>query len=119
MTTATPEPDEQQPQDPYGVEERISGRPPSGVPKLDEVIPPAFEVVDFDPDFVPLDPVFPGPENPTTRYLEDGVYASHDGYQMWLWTQRASGGWVGIALDRITFGKVKKYGNELYEEDSD
>ena len=45
-------------------------------------------------------------------YLGDGVYASFDGFQIWLRTQRESG-WHEIALDAYTFDALLKYAEEL------
>lgn len=68
-------------------------------------------------DIIHQTPVF-DPDDPTAEYLGDGVYVSHDGYQVWVWTRRDSQGWVGIALDRLIYRKFKDYADPLYAEGS-
>lgn len=50
----------------------------------------------------------PAPE----RYIGDGVYARHDGYQFWLRTDR-DGMRHEIALDPGTFNALVEMGHEL------
>jgi hypothetical protein len=51
------------------------------------------------------------------RYLGDGVYASHDGYQIWLRTERLDDNYGSIiheiALDYRTLDTLLQYINEL------
>ncbi len=48
------------------------------------------------------------------RYLGDGVYASFDGYQIWLHTQRESG-WHEIALESEVLESLAMYVELLKE----
>lgn len=63
------------------------------------------------------DPTDIGVRDPATlpgpRYLGDGVYASHDGYQIWLHLNDHRSPGI-IALDRDVFCAVKAYGEEFY-----
>lgn len=43
-------------------------------------------------------------------YLGDGVYAHHDGYQIWLTTQEG----MRIAIEPAVFAELHKYYNKLY-----
>jgi hypothetical protein len=43
------------------------------------------------------------------RYLADGVYAGHDGYQIWLYTNEGH----RIALEPSTVGAFDRYREEL------
>lgn len=45
------------------------------------------------------------------EYIGDGVYASFDGYQIWLRTQEGS----AIALDGETFSALLRYKDRLIE----
>ena len=47
------------------------------------------------------------------NYLGDGVYASHDGYQIWLTVER-SGGWHRIALEPTVFEALIRYEADLH-----
>lgn len=38
-------------------------------------------------------------------YLGDGVYAGHDGFQVWLWTQQGD----SIALEPAVLAKLNAY----------
>ena len=49
------------------------------------------------------------------RYLGDGVYASFDGYQIWLAVNNHEN--KVIALDSDVFKALVEYQNELKEED--
>lgn len=50
-----------------------------------------------------------------TVYIGDGVYASHDGYNIWLKTQRYAG-WHEIALEPSVFAALLKYRLRLAEK---
>lgn len=41
-------------------------------------------------------------------YLGDGVYASFDGYQIWLRTERENG-WQSIALEPSVYSALTEY----------
>ena len=56
-------------------------------------------------------PRIPGETEP--QHIGDGVYASHDGYQIWLRTLRDDGGWSLIALDRYTLANLIQFEREL------
>lgn len=47
------------------------------------------------------------------RYLGDAVYASFDGYQIWLYT--GDGNNQRIALEPAVFGALLKYHKDLIE----
>jgi len=47
-------------------------------------------------------------DDPTRRYLGDGVYASFDGWQVWLTTDRLEGQ-HSIALEPSVFADLMKY----------
>jgi hypothetical protein len=49
------------------------------------------------------------------EYLGDGVYASFDGWQIWLHTERESGHIERIALDPATFDALATYNKRLLE----
>ena len=53
-------------------------------------------------------------EPKTDEYLGDGVYASFDGFQIKLWTQR-DGGEKAIYLDLDTYRAVRAYGAKIWE----
>lgn len=40
------------------------------------------------------------PDN--ASYIGDGVYAWHDGYQVWIATQRIQGHWCSVAIEPRT-----------------
>jgi len=46
------------------------------------------------------------------EYLGDGVYASFDGYQIWLKTERETG-WHEIALEPPVFERLLEYRQNL------
>ena len=48
-------------------------------------------------------------------YLGDGVYAGHDGYHVWLWTQREDGV-HRIALEPAVFDELEIYRRNLQEK---
>jgi len=48
------------------------------------------------------------------RYIGDGVYASFDGYQIWLTTER-DGRTHSIALEAETFDALIQYQKDLAE----
>jgi len=43
------------------------------------------------------------------RYLGDGVYVGHDGYQFWLYTDRGAEGLHHIALEPNVLANLKDY----------
>jgi hypothetical protein len=47
------------------------------------------------------------------EYLADGVYATFDGYQVWLHTERYPV-WVSIALEPETFDALLAYRDRVY-----
>lgn len=53
----------------------------------------------------------PPPDKET--YLGDGVYASFDGFQIWLRTVRSDGIQHRIALDDATFVALKTFAEEI------
>jgi hypothetical protein len=55
--------------------------------------------------------VSPKPERNEPEYMGDGVYASFDGYQIWLRTQEG----MRIALDPDTYAAVRAYGAKIWE----
>ncbi len=48
-------------------------------------------------------------DDPTCRYLGDGVYVTFDGWQVWLHTDRADEGMHTIALEPTVFADLMKY----------
>jgi hypothetical protein len=50
---------------------------------------------------------------PDETYIGDGVYASFDGYQIWLRTDRGAEGDHMIALDAGVYANLLKYGNRF------
>ena len=46
-------------------------------------------------------------------YLGDGVYASHDGYQIWLETTRDDGQLHRIAIEPAVLDKLNAYAARL------
>lgn len=54
--------------------------------------------------------------NPDGKYLGDGVYASYDGYQIWLRTPR-EGGWHEIALEPPVLEALDEYRARIAESD--
>ena len=46
-------------------------------------------------------------------YIGDGVYASYDGGQIWLHTERETG-WHRIALDAATFFNLIAYAKRVW-----
>lgn len=51
--------------------------------------------------------------NKDHKYLGDGVYVSHDGYQLWLHLDSHHAEPL-IALDRRTFLALQSYGTDYY-----
>lgn len=47
------------------------------------------------------------------RYLGDGVYASFDGYQIWLKTDRGDGVRNEIAIEPEVFESLTRYNADL------
>lgn len=47
------------------------------------------------------------PKNAT--YVGDGVYAWHDGYQVWIATERVPGHWCAIALEPAVLAQVNQF----------
>ena len=45
-------------------------------------------------------------------YIGDGVYASFDGYQVWIRTQR-EGGWHEIALEPAVYDRLREYARSV------
>lgn len=55
------------------------------------------------------------PQEGVETYIGDGVYASHDGYQIWLRTGRESGlPDERIALDPGTYASLEAYAERLF-----
>ena len=54
-------------------------------------------------------------EEDTRVYLGDGVYASFDGYQIWLTTQRSGSRTDSIALEPAVYAKLVEYVAKLKE----
>jgi hypothetical protein len=50
-------------------------------------------------------------------YLGDGVYASFDGYHIWLWTRRDFD-WHRIALEDSVFSALLRYASKVHNQDS-
>lgn len=50
----------------------------------------------------------------TRQYIGDGVYAGHDGYQVWIWTSNGIEESNFVALDRRTFSSLIDYGRGVY-----
>jgi hypothetical protein len=46
----------------------------------------------------------------TSRYLGDGVYVSHDGYQLWLHVE----GRPSVALDGYVYMELRSIGDEFF-----
>lgn len=46
-------------------------------------------------------------------YLGDGLYASFDGYQIWLGTQTLADGWQQVALEPGVFRALLQYAQSL------
>ena len=46
--------------------------------------------------------------NPTTEYLGDGIYATHDGFYTWLQTER-HWGWDKIAINPDVYEALNNY----------
>lgn len=49
------------------------------------------------------------------RYLGDGVYATFDGYHVWLLVGSHDQPTAKVALELDVFNAVKKYGNEAFQ----
>jgi hypothetical protein len=47
-------------------------------------------------------------------YLGDGVYASFDGYQIWLETERGDGAWHRIALEPPVMTALVAYAGRIW-----
>lgn len=47
------------------------------------------------------------------EYIGDGVYASFDGYQIWLRTQRLGNDWHEIALEPSVYVTLQDYVTRL------
>lgn len=56
--------------------------------------------------------VSPKPERPEPSYLGDGVYATFDGYQIWLSTV-PGGGNSRIAIEPAVYHALREYGRRL------
>ena len=54
-------------------------------------------------------------EKHTKVYLGDGVYASFDGYQIWLTTQRSGSRTDSIAMEPEVYAKLVEYVAKLKE----
>lgn len=50
-----------------------------------------------------------------TDYLGDGVYAAHDGYQIWLGTER-DGRWETIALEPGVYDRLIDYAKRIEQQ---
>lgn len=50
------------------------------------------------------------------RYLGDGVYATFDGYHVWLLTGSHDNPDNRVALELNVFQAVKKFGDEAFEK---
>lgn len=48
-------------------------------------------------------------EDPTTKYIGDGVYVRNDGYQIWLHVSDGESVTPGIALDRNASASLTSY----------
>lgn len=46
-------------------------------------------------------------------YLGDGVYAGHDGYQVWIWTSNGIEESAAIALERGTLHTLLSYAQRI------
>lgn len=57
--------------------------------------------------------VMPKPEI-EPEYMGDGVYASFDGYQIWLWTYREHGVHK-IALEPAVYANIRAFGAKVWE----
>lgn len=49
------------------------------------------------------------------EYIGDGVYASFDGYHIWLRTEREMGQWHEIALEPSVFHALTQYRTRIYQ----
>ena len=47
------------------------------------------------------------------RYVGDGVYAGHDGYQVWVWTSNGVVESEPIALETEVLEKLVRFNDEL------
>jgi hypothetical protein len=50
------------------------------------------------------------------RYIGDGVYASFDGWHVWLHTPRVDGVLHAIALEPSVFKELRKFCEEVWEK---
>ena len=48
------------------------------------------------------------------EYIGDGVYATFDGYQIWLHTERDVNVWHTIAIEPATFDRLIEYRGRVY-----
>jgi hypothetical protein len=48
------------------------------------------------------------------RYIGDGVYTRFDGWYVWLYTDRESGGRHEIALEPKVFNELHKFCKEIW-----
>ena len=51
-----------------------------------------------------------------TRYIGDGVYASFDGYQIWLKTDRGDGMMHEIAIEPEVLSALNAYAADIKKE---
>jgi hypothetical protein len=51
------------------------------------------------------------------RYIGDGVYTRFDGWYVWLYTDRESGGRHEIALEPKVFNELHKFCKEIWTEE--
>ena len=52
------------------------------------------------------------PKPPAKReYLGDGVYATFDGYQIWLTTQEG----MSIAIEPAVYGALRNYASDVWD----
>jgi len=51
-------------------------------------------------------------------HIGDGVYATYDGYHVWLRTYR-DGRWESVALDPYTFDNLLRYRSNVTRKDGD
>ena len=54
-------------------------------------------------------------DDPTSGYLGDGVYATFDGYQIWLSTEREQG-MHRIALEPSTMNALTGYADRVFSK---
>ncbi|HMF69698.1 MAG TPA: hypothetical protein VK602_19055 [Phyllobacterium sp.] len=56
-----------------------------------------------------------GEDHPMSEYIGDGIYASFDGDQIWLWTER-EGEDQRIAIEPQVWDSLKAYARKIWGE---